>query len=77
MRGIAETNARIEVRQNQQLIYSSTVSPGSFVIDDLYPTGYGGDLEVSVIEADGRRREFRCRSVLCRRCCAKACRATR
>ncbi|WP_312828029.1 fimbria/pilus outer membrane usher protein, partial [Escherichia coli] len=49
----------IEVRQNQQLIYSSTVSPGSFVIDDLYPTGYGGDLEVSVIEADGRRREFK------------------
>ncbi len=47
------------MRQNQQLIYSSTVSPGSFVIDDLYPTGYGGDLEVSVIEADGRRREFK------------------
>ncbi|KAG1469524.1 hypothetical protein G6F57_012149 [Rhizopus arrhizus] len=59
VRGIAETNARVEVRQNQQLIYSSTVSPGSFVIDDLYPTGYGGDLEVSVIEADGRRREFK------------------
>ncbi|WP_329953736.1 fimbria/pilus outer membrane usher protein [Stenotrophomonas sepilia] len=59
VRGIAETNARIEVRQNQQLIYSSTVSPGNFVIDDLYPTGYGGDLEVSVIEADGRRREFK------------------
>lgn len=58
VRGIAETNARVEVRQNQQLIYSATVSPGSFVIDDLYPTGYGGDLEVSVIEADGRRREF-------------------
>ncbi len=34
VRGIAETNARIEVRQNEQLIYSSTVSPGSFVIDD-------------------------------------------
>jgi len=59
VRGIAETNARIEVRQNQQLIYSSTVSPGSFVIDDLYPTGYGGDLEVLVIEADGRRRAFK------------------
>ncbi|RTQ87514.1 fimbrial biogenesis outer membrane usher protein [Stenotrophomonas maltophilia] len=59
IRGIAETSARVEVRQNQQLIYSSTVSPGSFVIDDLYPTGYGGDLEVSVIEADGRRREFK------------------
>ena len=49
--------ARIEVRQNQQLIYSSTVSPGSFVIDDLYPTGYGGDLEVLVIEADGGQHD--------------------
>ena len=58
IRGIAETNARVEIRQNQQLIYSSTVSPGSFVIDDLYPTGYGGDLEVSVVEADGRTRSF-------------------
>lgn len=59
VRGIAETNARVEVRQNQQLIYSASVAPGSFVIDDLYPTGYGGDLEVSVVEADGRRRDFK------------------
>ena len=59
VRGIAETNARVEIRQNQQLIYSSTVSPGSFVIEDLYPTGYGGDLDVSVIEADGRTRAFK------------------
>ncbi|KAG1255535.1 hypothetical protein G6F68_010296 [Rhizopus microsporus] len=51
VRGIAETNARVEVRQNQQLIYSSTVSPGSFVIDALYPTGYGGDLEGSACRA--------------------------
>ncbi|GHH59917.1 fimbria/pilus outer membrane usher protein [[Pseudomonas] boreopolis] len=58
VRGIAETNAQVEVRQNRQLIYSATVSPGSFVIDDLYPTGYGGDLEVTVVEADGRRRQF-------------------
>ena len=59
IRGIAETNARVEIRQNQQLIYSSTVSPGNFVIEDLYPTGYGGDLDVSVIEADGRTRSFK------------------
>lgn len=59
VRGIAETNARVEIHQNQQLIYSTTVAPGNFVIEDLYPTGYGGDLEVSVIEADGRRRGFK------------------
>lgn len=59
VRGIAETNARVEIRQNQQLIYSATVSPGAFVIEDLYPTGYGGDLDVTVVEADGRQRAFK------------------
>lgn len=59
VRGIAETNAKVEIHQNGQLIYSMTVSPGNFVIDDLYPTGYGGDLEVSVVEADGRKRMFK------------------
>ncbi|MEJ6498279.1 fimbria/pilus outer membrane usher protein [Pseudoalteromonas lipolytica] len=59
VRGIAKTNARVEIRQNDKLIYSSTVSPGNFIIDDLYPTGYGGDLEVSVIEVDGQRSEFK------------------
>ncbi|WP_244479155.1 fimbria/pilus outer membrane usher protein [Stenotrophomonas terrae] len=59
VRGIAETNARVEIHQNQQLIHSTTVSPGAFVIDDLYPTGYGGDLDVRVIEADGRTRSFK------------------
>lgn len=59
VRGIAETNARVEIRQNEQLIYSASVSPGNFVIEDLYPTGYGGDLEVTVIEADGRQRAFK------------------
>ncbi|WP_052106600.1 fimbria/pilus outer membrane usher protein [Novilysobacter defluvii] len=58
VRGIAETSARVEIRQNGQLIHSVSVAPGSFVIDDLYPTGYGGDLEVTVVEADGRRRNF-------------------
>jgi outer membrane usher protein len=58
VRGIAETNARVEIRQRGQLIHSTTVAPGNFVIDDLFPTGYGGDLEVNVLEADGRRREF-------------------
>ena len=59
VRGIAQTNAQVEIRQNQQLIYSATVAPGNFVIDDLYPTGYGGDLEVRVLEADGRRSTYK------------------
>lgn len=51
--GIANTNARVQIRQNGNIIYDTTVAAGAFVIDDLYPTGYGGDLEVVVTEADG------------------------
>ncbi|MCY1280320.1 Outer membrane usher protein HtrE [compost metagenome] len=54
IRGIAQTNARVQVRQNGNIIYETTVAPGAFVIDDLYPTGYGGDLDVVVTEADGQ-----------------------
>ncbi len=58
VRGIAETNARVRIKQRGYTIYESTVAPGPFVIDDLYPTGYGGDLDVEVLEADGRVRQF-------------------
>lgn len=56
IRGVAEGNAQVTVRQNGYVIHSSTVAPGAFEIDDLYPTGYGSDLEVTVTEADGRTR---------------------
>ena len=58
VRGIADSNATVTVRQNGYTIYETTVAPGPFVIDDLYPTGYGGDLNVSVIEVGGRRTTF-------------------
>ena len=58
VRGIADSNATVTVRQNGYTIYETTVAPGPFVIDDLYPTGYGGDLQVSVTEVDGRRSTF-------------------
>lgn len=58
VRGIAATNARVTIRQNDAILYDTTVPPGPFVIDDLYPTGYGGDLQVSVQEADGRVNTF-------------------
>ncbi|WP_354686459.1 fimbria/pilus outer membrane usher protein [Cupriavidus necator] len=51
--GIANSNARVQIRQNGNIIYETTVAPGAFEINDLYPTGYGGDLEVIVTEADG------------------------
>ena len=58
VRGIAETNARVTVRQRGVLIDEVSVAPGPFVLNDLFPTGYGGDLTVTVTEADGRQREF-------------------
>ncbi|KVP64223.1 hypothetical protein WJ90_23230 [Burkholderia ubonensis] len=59
VRGIAQTNARVTVRQGDAVLYETSVAPGEFVIDDLYPTGYGGDLNVTVTEADGRVQEFK------------------
>jgi len=58
IRGIAETNARVTIRQGGVILYDTPVPPGPFVIDDLYPTGYGGDLDVSITEGDGRVRTF-------------------
>jgi outer membrane usher protein len=58
VRGVAQTNARVSVRQNGVEIYQATVSPGPFSINDLYPTGYGGNLDVTVTEADGRVNTF-------------------
>lgn len=56
--GVAYTNAKVTVTQNGVQIYQTTVAPGPFVINDLYPTGYGGDLVVNVTEADGRQHSF-------------------
>ncbi|MCW8807825.1 MAG: fimbrial biogenesis outer membrane usher protein [Rhodanobacter sp.] len=58
IRGIASTNAKVTIRQNGVQIYQTTVAPGPFTINDLYPTGYGGSLDVTVTEADGRSHTF-------------------
>ncbi|VTT28062.1 type 1 fimbriae anchoring protein FimD [Klebsiella pneumoniae] len=56
--GVANTNALVYVTQRGTRIYETTVPPGPFTIDDLYPTGSGGDLLVTVKEADGSERRF-------------------
>jgi len=58
IRGIADTNALVEVRQNGFMLYSGNVSPGPFEITGIYPSGSNGDLEVTVVEADGSKRVF-------------------
>lgn len=59
IRGTAESNATVEVRQNGYLIYSTNVAAGPFEIGDLSPSGGSGDLEITIIEASGIRRTLR------------------
>ncbi|AYU94749.1 fimbria/pilus outer membrane usher protein [Enterobacter hormaechei] len=58
VRGIARTNAQVVVRQNGYQIYQSYVAPGAFEIADMYPTGGAGDLDVTIVEADGSEQHF-------------------
>lgn len=58
IRGTAHSNALVMVRQNGYVIYQNTVAPGAFEINDLYPTGSSGDLQVTVKETDGSENHF-------------------
>ncbi|WP_369795078.1 fimbria/pilus outer membrane usher protein [Serratia sp. H1n] len=58
IRGIANSNAKVTVRQGNNVIHETSVPPGPFAIDDLHSTGYSGDLLVTVTEADGQTRSF-------------------
>lgn len=58
VRGVANTRARVELRQNGNIIYETTVEPGPFTINDLYMTSFGGDITVTVFEANGTTHSF-------------------
>lgn len=58
IRGVADSNAQVSIRQNGYNVYQTTVSPGAFEINDLYPMYSSGDLEVSVREANGNTTVF-------------------
>lgn len=58
IKGVANTNARIQIKQKNNIIYEKVVPPGPFNINDLYSTPYNGDLEVSVLESDGSINKF-------------------
>jgi outer membrane usher protein len=58
VRGIARTQARVEVKQNGYVIYSETVAPGPFALTDLSVPNDGGDLQVTVQETDGHSQVF-------------------
>ncbi|MEE9954694.1 fimbrial biogenesis outer membrane usher protein [Enterobacter quasihormaechei] len=58
VRGIANSDAKVTVKQNGYTIYQSNVSPGPFAIRDLSQVASGADLEVTVEEADGSEHSF-------------------
>ncbi|WP_429035774.1 fimbria/pilus outer membrane usher protein [Aeromonas media] len=58
VRGVAQSNARVSIRQGSSLIHETQVAPGAFAIDDLYATSFAGDLDVTITEADGSERSF-------------------
>ncbi len=58
VRGVAQTNARVLIRQHGQVLYQTNVAAGPFEINDLYGTAYAGDLDVEVVEDDGRVQRF-------------------
>jgi outer membrane usher protein len=56
IRGIAHTNAKVTVTQRGQTVYETVVPPGAFELTDVGTMGYGGDLLLTITEADGRQR---------------------
>ncbi|HGT8047834.1 TPA: fimbria/pilus outer membrane usher protein, partial [Escherichia coli] len=51
--GVAQTNAKVTVSQNNRIIYQENVPPGPFSITNLFNT-LQGQLDVKVEEEDGR-----------------------
>lgn len=56
--GIADSNARVEVRQRGVLLYATVVEAGRFTLSGLPALSALTDVEVRVIEADGREHGF-------------------
>ncbi len=58
VRGIAQSEARVEVRQAGALVYSTLVPPGAFELNDVPILSAGFDLNVTVTESDGGQHAF-------------------
>lgn len=56
--GTARTNAKVTVRQGNDIIYQTTVTPGAFELKDINAAFNGSDLDVTVEEADGSKQSF-------------------
>ncbi|CAI8852903.1 outer membrane usher protein [Pseudomonas chlororaphis] len=58
VRGTASSNAKVSVYQRGYLISETSVAPGPFEISDLQAASFGGDLSVTVTEANGKSSSF-------------------
>ena len=58
IRGVANSNAQVTVRQNGNVLLEKNVPPGEFKITDISALGYGGDLDVTVTESNGATQHF-------------------
>ncbi|MGS0742725.1 fimbria/pilus outer membrane usher protein [Glaciimonas sp. GG7] len=56
--GIAQSQAKVEVRQSGALIYSTVVPAGPFTLTDIAVLNSTSDLVVTVIETTGGQRSF-------------------
>ncbi|WP_330982375.1 MULTISPECIES: fimbria/pilus outer membrane usher protein [Enterobacterales] len=56
VRGVAETNAKVTITQHGLTVYQTVVTPGLFELTDIGAMGYGGDLEMTITEANGMVR---------------------
>ncbi|MEX9938614.1 fimbria/pilus outer membrane usher protein, partial [Providencia rettgeri] len=58
VQGMANSYAEVSVKQNGIIVYKTNVPPGPFYLDDLTLPVYGGDLLVTIKEADGKEHSF-------------------
>lgn len=58
IRGIANSQAKVEISQHGYSLYTTWVPPGPFEIRDLNTVSGNGDLDVTITEADGSIRHF-------------------
>ncbi|WP_217534861.1 fimbria/pilus outer membrane usher protein [Vibrio metschnikovii] len=56
--GIARSDSKVTIKQNNYVIYEKNVPPGEFLINDLYDTGYAGDLTVIIEDIGGNVQSY-------------------
>ncbi|EFF1279482.1 TPA: fimbrial biogenesis outer membrane usher protein [Shigella flexneri] len=56
--GIAQSEAQVIIKQNGQIIFTRSVPPGPFALDNLPTLAVGGELDVTVRESNGEEQHF-------------------